>query len=333
MYNTDDKADLIGKDSFDFIASEDNGKAIASMKEVMENGYIKNQEFYIVINDDKKIPVEMSTSIMKGTDGEPMGFIGVTRDIAERKRAETELKESEEHLRELNATKDKFFSIIAHDLKIPFSSMLGFSELLMKNFDIYNIQDQKKFINNIYISAHNIYKLLENLLLWSRTQRGTLDFYPEPESLYLISVETIELLSQMATNKSISIKNEIPEDVFVKADKNMLLTILRNLISNAIKFTNKGGGITIRVRSETSENKQNHAEITVNDNGVGVETEVQSKLFSINENISTKGTENESGTGLGLILCKEFVEKHDGKIWVESEVGKGSNFIFTIPQA
>ncbi|MCK5171454.1 MAG: HAMP domain-containing histidine kinase, partial [Bacteroidales bacterium] len=226
---------------------------------------------------------------------------------------------------------DKFFSIIAHDLKSPFNSMLGFSELLMKRFDKYDIQHQKKFISNIYYSIHNTYKLLENLLLWSRTQRGIIDFNPEPENLYLILVEIIELLSQSATNKSINIKNEISEDIFVKADKNMLSSILRNLISNAIKFTHKGGEIIIEAQLRNDKNKQDFIEISVCDNGIGIKSEIKSKLFSISENISTKGTKNESGTGLGLILCKEFIEKHGGKIGAESELGKSSIFHFTIP--
>ena len=252
-------------------------------------------------------------------------------DITDRKKAELALKESEVRLRESNKTKDKFFSIIAHDLKSPFSSMLGFSELLVKNFDTYDIQDQKKFINIIHQSVQKTNKLLEDLLLWSRVQRGIIDFNPETENLYLVSTEAIELLSQLAANKSISLRNEIPEDIFVKADKNMLLTILRNLISNAIKFTNKGGGIIINASSMINENNQNYAEISVKDNGVGIKPEIQPKLFSISDNVSTQGTENEDGTGLGLILCKEFVEKHDGKIWVESKIGKGSKFIFTLP--
>ncbi|MCD4834371.1 MAG: PAS domain S-box protein [Bacteroidales bacterium] len=331
MYNTDDKADLIGKNSFDFIAPEDNEKAVASMKEVMENGYIKNQEFYIVINDDKKIPVEMSTSIMKGVNGEPIGFIGVSRNITERKRAETELKESEEHLRDLNATKDKFFSIIAHDLKSPFNSILGFSDVLMTNFDKFDVSKQKKFIGIIHQGAKNTYKLLENLLLWSHAQSGIVDYKPEKENLYLLSNKTIILLSQLLADKSINLINEIPQDICVKADENMLLTILRNLLSNAIKFTPKEGEIVISACAITDETNQNYTEISVKDNGVGISPEIQSGLFKIAENISTEGTEKEQGTGLGLILCKEFVEKHGGKIWVKSKVGNGSEFKFTIP--
>ena len=252
-------------------------------------------------------------------------------DITDRKKAELALKESEVRLRESNKTKDKFFSIIAHDLKNPFNAMLGFSELLINNFDEYDTKDQKKFINNIYNSAQKSNKLLEDLLLWSRVQRGAIEYNPKNENLYLLFNETIELLSQLAKNKSISLKNEVSKNIFVKADKNMLLTILRNLISNAIKFTLKNGEIVIGVCTITNENNQKFTEISIKDNGVGIETEIQSKLFSISEDISTKGTENETGTGLGLILCKEFVEKHGGKIWVESEVGKGSKFIFTIP--
>ncbi len=164
------------------------------------------------------------------------------------------------------------------------------------------------------------------MLLWSRTQKGNIDFNPEKINLFLTINETCELLKQSAENKLIKIINEVPENVFVEADNNMLSTIFRNLISNAIKFTYKNGNIIL----EAQKNHQ-FIEITIKDSGIGISKEIQLKLFDISENISTEGTGNETGTGLGLILCKEFVEKHGGKIRVESEIGKGSSFIFTIP--
>ncbi len=241
-----------------------------------------------------------------------------------------ELETANKKLKELNATKDKFYSIIAHDLKSPFNTMLGFSELLIENFDKYDSQKKKKFIGIIQKGVQNTYKLLGNLLLWSRSQRGIIDFKPENLNLYLLIGETIEILRQSVANKSITLINQIPEDIFFKADRNMLSTIIRNLISNAIKFTHKGGEITIKAHTITDENNHKFIEITVKDSGVGISPEKQTKLFKMTEDISTKGTENEAGTGLGLILCKEFVEKHGGKIWVESEVGKGSKFIITL---
>ena len=208
--------------------------------------------------------------------------------------------------------------------------MLGFAKLLVDKFDHFDIKKQKKFLGILTKDIENTYKLLENLLLWARTQRGTIEFNPQKENLYLLTVETIALLRQPAADKAIFLINQIPEDIYVKADKNMLLTIFRNLISNAIKFTPKEGKIVISARSITDEDKQNFIEISVNDSGVGIEKEKRARLFKISENISTKGTEGESGSGLGLILCKEFVEKHGGTIKVESQIWKGSSFIFTL---
>ena len=229
-----------------------------------------------------------------------------------------------------NKTKDKFFSIIAHDLKAPFNIILGFSDFLKENFDKIDVEKQKQYLDFINQSGHNTFKLLENLLIWSRSQSGVIDFKPANQNLYLLTNNTIQLLNKSAENKSISLNNKVPHKISVFADEPMLSTIIRNLVSNAIKFTPKGGSITIDAREIKKQNKQNFTEITIKDSGVGIPFEKQSQLFKISGNVSTKGTEKEEGTGLGLILCKEFVEKHNGKIYVESEVGKGSKFIFTL---
>ena len=254
----------------------------------------------------------------------------IIHDITTQRNAELKIQEQNKELIELNATKDKFFSIIAHDLKSPFSTMLGFSKLLIDNFEQYDKEKQKNFLGIINKDIQKTYRLLENLLLWSSTQRGKINYFPEKVKLNMLTVEIVELLKQTAVSKSITIKNEIAENIIINADQNMLLTILRNLISNAIKFTHKEGKIVISAHLISAENKQNFIEIAVKDSGVGIEKEKWANLFKIAENISTKGTEGESGTGLGLILCKEFVEKHGGKIWVESELNKGSTFIFTL---
>jgi len=265
---------------------------------------------------------------IKDEKGEINSFIAIKEDITLRKETEEALKNSEAQLKEINKTKDKFFSIIAHDLKSPFNTMLGFSNLLIENFEKYNIEKQKQYLGIIHTGTKNTYKLLENLLLWSRSQQGNIKFSPEELNLYLLSNETIELLMQSAKNKSINIENKIPENIFVEADKDMLSTVVRNLISNAIKFTPKGG--TIEIGCVETRHGVSLREIYVKDNGIGISKEMQSKIFDVGENISTKGTEKEDGTGLGLVLCKEFIEKHNGEIWVKSEEGKGSSFIFTI---
>ena len=273
------------------------------------------------------------------------------QEIILRKKMQKELKESEQQLRKLNDTKDKFFSIISHDLRGPFSTMLGFSKLLDEKYEKYDTEQKKKFISILNNDIKNTYKLLENLLQWSRSQRNNIDFKPERQNLYLLLSDIVLLLNNMAEKKSITIINSIDEDKFIFADKDMLETILRNLISNAIKFTKKGGIIEIGCVTTRRSVEARHAlplhqetdseylvdepvesiELYVKDNGLGIDKEKQKNLFTISKNISTNGTENESGTGLGLLLCKEFVEKHEGKIWVESEEGKGSTFYFTIP--
>ncbi len=262
-------------------------------------------------------------------NNKPLRFIGTHTDITKRKEAEQELKESEANLRESNVTKDKFFSIIAHDLKSPFNAMLGFAEILENDFDKYDTAQKKRFINIIYKGLKDTFNLLENLLFWSRSQKGTIDFNPETINLYLLFQKTSELLMLSANNKSIKIQNKIPEHISLEADKAMLTTIIRNLISNAIKFTPDGGEIVIEAK-QTKENRK-FVEVSVKDTGVGISAEMQPKLFDIGETTSTKGTNNETGTGLGLILCKEFIEKHGGNISVESEINKGSIFSFTIP--
>ena len=201
----------------------------------------------------------------------------------------------------------------------------------MINFDKFDVEKQKKLIKFIYQSGQNTYKLLENLLLWSRSQSGVIDFNPKIENLYLLSKETVDLLSHAVNAKTLKLTNKISENIKVKVDKEMFVTILRNILTNAIKFTPRGGSISINAHSITNDNNQSFTEISINDNGIGIPPEILNKLFSITENISVKGTENEEGTGLGLILCKEFVEKHGGKIKVESKENIGSTFSFTIP--
>ena len=293
---------------------------------ITKKGEIKPIDFRIITKNNEIRWIEHVCRTVYDKNGENIGLRAGNRDITGRKKAEQTLKESEANLRESNKTKDKFFSIIAHDLRSPFTSMLGFSKMLDKKFDKYDTEKKKKFINIIYQGLQDTYKLLENLLYWSRSQRGTIDFNPEKINFHLLVEETSGLLRQSAVNKSIQLKNQIAENIYVDVDKDMLSTIIRNLISNAIKFTPKGGKISIEAK-----NKQQFIEITVKDNGIGIPKEIQSKLFDIGENTSTQGTENETGTGLGLMLCKEFTEKHGGEIWIESEIDKGSEFIFTIP--
>jgi signal transduction histidine kinase len=235
-----------------------------------------------------------------------------------------ELKTSE--LRELNVSKDKFFSIIAHDLKNPFSSIIGISEILKEEIRSGDTATMEKYAGMLNTSAVQTYRLLENLLEWANSQRGKISFTPEQINLSQLFNEEFNALNEMATAKNIELKSFIADNMTILADKNMLKTILRNLISNAIKFTNKNGKVEVNAIVD-----DRNLEISVSDNGTGMTKETMAKLFRLDANLSTRGTANEKGTGLGLFLCKEFVEKHGGKISVESESGKGSIFRFTIP--
>jgi len=235
------------------------------------------------------------------------------------------IEKQRDELQRLNSTKDKFFSIIAHDLRNPFNSLLGFSDLLLSEYAKLSEEEKLSYLNIIKESAYQTFNLLENLLQWSRTQTKSIQFSPQQLELQEIVNEVFKLLSDSAKKKSNQlILGETKIELW--ADKNMLQTILRNLISNAIKFTTAG---TIRV---SASKKSGQVEIAVTDTGVGISPKNIPKLFVVGETKSTLGTDNEQGTGLGLIICREFVEKHGGKIWVKSQLNVGTSFIFTLPQ-
>jgi len=239
-----------------------------------------------------------------------------------------ELNNTNSQLQELNATKDKFFSIIAHDLRNPFSSLLGFSEILADNASIFSTEKIQMIAKNMHNVSKNTFSLLENLLEWSRLQRGELT----PNLIevdYSEIVMDVKLLCEpIALSKNITLELDLDSEVWVISDKQMLHTVLRNLVTNALKFTHSGGTVKI-----TSKNGENKVLFIVSDTGIGIEPEYLDKLFSIDCDLSNNGTANEKGTGLGLILCKEFVEKQNGKIWVESILGKGSSFKFSLPRS
>ena len=249
------------------------------------------------------------------------------RDITERKHAEAEIKKTNEELTKLNAEKVKFFSIIAHDLRSPLSGFLGLSEVMVDDSQILSQTELADFSQLLNESAKNLSQLLENLLEWAQMQKGSISYIPKELSLSITVSENIEQINQRAIQKGITIRSEVPENQKVLADERMINTILRNLLSNAVKFTRKDGKIT--VKSKTISNDM--IEISVHDSGVGISDNNVEKLFKIDEKVSMKGTEGEPSTGLGLLLCKEFVEKHGGRIWVESELGKGSTFSFSLP--
>lgn len=298
----------------EILAFANNQKSFTEETEIVcDNGNVKSVIFqYNVINDYKKI------------------IFSIT-DITKLKEAEKAIRISEEHLQEVNATKDKFFSIISHDLKNPFNSILGFTDLLSRDFEKYDDEKKKKYINIINNETQIAVNLLSNLLSWSRVQTGRIKCYPEKLDVNEVLSKEFETIYLKAEQKNIKMSVVKDDNYIIDADRNMISTIFRNLLSNAIKFTPKNGAIKVALSRQTEDKGNKNIKIIVSDTGLGISPQNIKRLFKIDENSSTTGIEGEKGTGLGLILCKEFVEIHGGEIWVESEEGKGSKFIFTIP--
>jgi len=237
------------------------------------------------------------------------------------------LEEKNKTISEINAEKDKFFSIIAHDLRSPFNSLLGFSRILEEELHIMTQDQIQKIVGSLRRSATSVYRLLENLLDWSRFQRGFIPYNPEPVLLMPKILAITALVIESANKKEIDLSYDIPEDLEVFADEYMLDGILRNLAINAVKFTPKGGKVTVAAKPIPD----GWVEVSVKDIGIGMNQQMVKNLFKLNIDTSRKGTDNEPSTGLGLIICKDFIEKYGGKLWVESEEGKGSTFYFTLP--
>jgi two-component system, sensor histidine kinase and response regulator len=238
-----------------------------------------------------------------------------------------QIKEYAIELEKLNATKDKFFSIIAHDLRNPFAGLMMTTQALLRNMRKIDIKEIEDYIREFYDTAKRGNELLENLLEWSKSQRGKITLMPLDISLKKIIDECTVLVSPQANAKKIKILNEIPDDLILSVDENLIKTIIRNLLTNAVKFTFESGYVKIK-----SCRQKKHIEVSVIDNGMGMSEEIRNNLFMIANNSHIRqGTLKEKGTGLGLIVCKEFIEQLGGTIWVESEEGKGSTFIFTIP--
>ncbi|MBW8334499.1 MAG: PAS domain S-box protein [Prolixibacteraceae bacterium] len=314
-------------EALSFYAPEWVEKITNAVNDCAKKGIPFDEELEIINDAGKRVWVRTIGEAIWNNDGNIVKIQGSFQDISEKKQAEDALRKSEAKFKELNDTKDKFFSIIAHDLRSPFHNVVGFSNLLVRDILEKDYAGVERFANIIQDSSERAMDLLVNLLEWSRSQTGRMEFLPEEIDFGQLLTNVIRLLNDSAENKGISIYTELPDRSFVFADKAMLGTILRNLISNSIKYTKSEGVITVAAKQ-----MNNGLLVSVTDDGVGISSEDISKLFRIEKNHSTAGTQNEKGTGLGLILCREFVEKHGGKIWAESQVGKGSTFYFTIPK-
>lgn len=309
-----------------FCSPEDHEMVLGHFKLAMVGGSGKNLEFRALRKDGSKVWVNVSWRSILNSSGRMMGFRTSTQDITERKKVEMQIAVQNQQLQELNATKDKFFSIIAHDLRSPFNTILGFSNLLSKNLESYNSEEVRQYTNAIARSSKEAFNLLENLLLWARSQSGKMEVQPDIIEIKRRVNEIIEIVELQAEKKNIRIVSLISDHYVVYADSNMFNTILLNLLTNAIKYTTSDGNITVFANKQAGQ-----VEISIKDTGVGIPKEKLESIFRIDNKKSTLGTANEKGSGLGLILCREFVEKNGGTIRVESEPGRGSTFKITLP--
>ncbi|WP_022667439.1 PAS domain-containing sensor histidine kinase [Desulfospira joergensenii] len=253
-------------------------------------------------------------------------WTGMLYDITEHKKTEQALKIKTKALSKANAEKDKFFSIVAHDLRSPLSSISGLSRILCQEIQNKNFEKVEAYSEMIHQTSQNSVDLLMNLMEWSQSQTGMMKYNPGHMELKDIMEENIFIFTDIAEQKSIILTSDLSSEIPIYADKDMMSTIVRNLVSNAVKFTEPGGEINISARID-----KDKVIVSIKDTGIGMSESFIEKIFTIGENCSTPGTQNETGTGLGLVLCREFIEKHQGEIWVESMPGKGSAFYFTIP--
>ncbi len=355
---------LIGKSDFDFYPHEMAIEYYNDEQEIIKTGKPligKSEPGYDI--QGNKCVLSTTKIPLKNKKGEIIGVLGIGRDITQLTIIENELRENSDILQETNTlleerqekieqqaetlkvqadtlkkinteleisnkTKDKFFSIIAHDLKNPFSSILGFIDLLDINYDKWSDEKKHKIIKILKNSSESIYNLLENLLQWSRTQRGVIDFNPEEFDLVELTNKSLDFINSQSSLKNITIDHNYSSDLIrIVADRKMIETIIRNLLSNAIKFTKQEGNIFVDIH-------EIHVgvQVSVRDTGVGMDEITKSRLFKLEKNVSTAGTDNELGTGLGLLLCHEFIKMHKGSITVESEPDVGSTFSFIIPK-
>ena len=317
---------IIGKTLAENVPPAERESFLRIDKQVLLDGIDNINEESLTLGEGQKKIISTRKSRFVDEDGNKF-LVGVIRDITERIKTEEDLRQSAIQLKELNATKDKLFSIIAHDLRSPFNNIMVLSQILKAQLSKSEDPDTQVPIDLIHSTAKNTLVLLENLLDWAKSQSGQINFKNEKINISNVVNEILELSRSIAKTKDISIQVHIPEDVEINSDKKILKTIIRNLMSNAIKYSRPGDKITISAVEE-----KDLVKIVISDSGVGMDDDTLENLFSITGNTPLPGTLNEKGSGFGLVLCREFIEKLGGKIWVESEKEKGSDFIFTIPR-
>ena len=325
-YTEEQKDEFIGRSALDFIDPSNHQKLLENMQKLLlGKADNKLNEYVAIRKDGSRFYVELKASLMLDSKGKPAGILFVERDITERKEAESIIQKQYRQLEELNATKDKFFSIVAHDLRSPFQALLSSSELLYADIEELSQDEIKFFSKELNDNLRNLYAFMENLLKWSMMQRKMFKYQPEDLNLSAEVNKIIIISNQIAIKKNIILSEDIDKTINVNADADMLRLVLQNLITNAIKFTPIDGRIIV-----SSAHNDDFVELSIKDNGIGMTPDIISELFNISKLSTTKGTAGERGTGLGLQLCKEFVQINGGDIRCESESGKGSTFTFTL---
>lgn len=287
---------------------------------------VVNAECTLKTKDGNVITVAKNIDLIKDNNGEIVGGVESFVDISERKRYEEKIKQINSELEESNKSKDRFFSIIAHDLRNPFITLLGFTEMMIEDYEDLSDQEKTEYLREMNKTSKTSYELLDNLLQWSRAQTGRIKFDPETINFNEILQSTFDLVQKTADLKNIELNSALKEEIWLHADSDMVTIIIRNLITNALKFTRRGGLIKVDVIKEDK-----FCKISVMDNGIGISPERKDKILKIDSTSSTDGTDGEKGSGLGLVLTQEFVKKHGGEIWIESEIDKGTTFYFTLP--
>ncbi len=311
---------FVGKSLWDVFPQQISDDLYRTIKETRLNGQLSTYDFQMPGQFGSK---HYEARVVKSHQNEVLLLL---RDVTNQKQNELQILKIAEDLRQINDTKDKFVSIIAHDVKTPIVALIGYAEILAEDIEELQKSEIKEFASSIVEISKQTIGLLTNLLEWSRLQTGRMEFHPVQMNAFNTAENSISLLASNAEQKNIKIINKLDKDTYIYADENMMQSVFNNLLTNAIKFTNRNGEINI-----TSDKCEDMICFSVKDNGVGMDAKQKTLLFEMNKSFTTPGTTNEKGSGLGMILCKDFIEKHGGKIWVESSVGNGSEFFFTVP--
>ena len=325
-YNSSDELTKSISTSFDkFYINKEDKNILLSILE--KNNSVNNYECSFRRNDEVIIWVSTSARVVRDENENIILILAFVTDITDRKTTELEIKRTSEQLQKLLVEKDKFFSIIAHDLRSPISGLLSLTNLLSEDHPNFSADELQKIFVSMNSSVRRLFALLENLLEWASMQRGMATFKPRELEVDNLINRALILFGNFVDQKKISMQYMVPLGMKVFADEQMFNSVLRNLLSNAFKFSKPGGKVTISATQECGD-----LIISVQDEGIGMDQDTKSIIFSIDYKTSVLGTKGEKGSGLGLILCKEFMEKHGGRIWVESKINSGCKISIFFPR-